>query len=71
MGGVQAVVGQHQQLRLQCLAAFGDPQRHIALLPIERLQTRQCRRVDARRKAGAHAGQLREGLLDRAGWNHR
>ena len=71
MGGVQAIVGQHQQLRLQSVAALIGPQRHIALLLVERLQARLGRCVYLRGKVGANAGQFRKGQLHRAGRNHR
>ena len=65
--GVQAVVGEHLQLGLQGVAAFvGGPQRHVALLLIERLQAQLGTRVDVRRQPRANTGQLRQGKLHRA-----
>ncbi|GAA0421852.1 hypothetical protein GCM10008969_51560 [Pseudomonas veronii subsp. inensis] len=66
MAGVQAVVGEHQQLRVQRLPTLiGRPQRQIALLLVKGLQARLGGGVYLRREPGANAGELRQGLLYR------
>ncbi len=56
VGGVQAIIGEHQQLRVQRLAArLARPQRDIALLLVQGLQACKRWRIEMLRQIGTHA----------------